>query len=318
MILYCAGSMNELLEMGERSGAKNWLQTFAGTSAQALARRMVESNNCGGDWLLFVDSGAFSVWRNGKQMDLSAYIAFAREILEQCWRPDRIVFAALDMIAGDFRNPPMPREYSTVYAQTSQQSLDNAQRMRDELADLCPTIIPTFHQGDPWRFLDTLISEFDYIALSPKKVEKTSLQKMEWMDKCFLKIKAAGRLVSESSNPLKVHGLGVASPMFMERFPFYSVDSTAWLQAANAGCYRYYCGSDTPAAGQEDWLKPALDYSSERKYGVPAQLTAVQNYRDRGECKGVYYLHETAMRADVPLEAYITRFWERNGVRWDD
>jgi hypothetical protein len=40
--------------------------------------------------------------------------------------------------------------------------------------------------------------------------------------------------------PAKIHGLGLTSEAVQMKFPFWSVDSTVWLNPGRFGCYRTF------------------------------------------------------------------------------
>jgi hypothetical protein len=107
---------------------------------------------------------------------------------------------------------------------------------------------------------------------------------------------------------LKTHGLGVSSPVLMETYPWFSVDSTRWLQGGNGYCF-YFDGSRIQSIHSIDWGRRA-DENGET-------LSAVRHYKRRGEANLVYYYHERAMRADAELNAYMTEHWESRGVDWN-
>ena len=52
---------------------------------------------------------------------------------------------------------------------------------------------------------------------------------MRWVDDCFSIIDAG------SQSPIKVHGLGVTSPLLLHRHPWTSVDSRTWLLSGAIG-----------------------------------------------------------------------------------
>src|SRR6202008_1037503 len=79
VLLYCAGNMNPkiLAEMGDRSGAKNWLETNAHKSSRDCAEYMATERF---DFRIFVDSGAFTAWVKHRPINLQEYIAFAQDL----------------------------------------------------------------------------------------------------------------------------------------------------------------------------------------------------------------------------------------------
>lgn len=99
-------------------------------------------------------------------------------------------------------------------------------------------IIPIYHYSD-WadsgtELLDRLMKNFDYIGIGG--LAKTSIKnKGEEVDN-FLKT-----VFYRTQMKVKVHGLGITGKKLLERFPFYSVDSTSWQHHSRYGAtaFRY-------------------------------------------------------------------------------
>lgn len=145
---------------------------------------------------LFLDSGAYSAYTKGIQIDIDKYMNFIHR--------NRIeVYAALDVI-GD-----------------GKKTLENIRIMQSN--GLSP--IPTFHRSKDIsiNFLRELVDEFEYIALggmisSDYSKEQTTM----WLDRCF-------EVIQTSKKPnIKVHGFGCTSFDLMKNYTWYSVDSTTW------------------------------------------------------------------------------------------
>jgi hypothetical protein len=298
------------------SGATRFLKSFAYFASRKSANFLIDTKRPELD--IFVDSGAFTVWKQGTQIALSDYIAFARSLRgkARC----TLTFAALDVIAGSFSGPP-PNERD--FEEASAKGWANYSIMAKENGIKC---LPTFHQGDPFYWLEKMAHETDHIALSPRKVGKTSAQKMRWLNDCFRKIDGWGLLFK-----LKTHGLGVASPVFMERYPFYSVDSTAWFEAGTAGSYVQFNGCDrVESLVPSEWCRNA-----DRPYRNPKSgrsrmqdtsgvLAAIHYYRPAGNKEtltlkaGYPWFLTRSMEAYTQLEGYITDLWLGRGVDWSD
>lgn len=78
------------------------------------------------------------------------------------------------------------------------------------------------------EFTDSSGNHIDYICLSPAN-DKPVNEKVKFLDKCYAIIEA-------SSNPnVKTHLLGFTSLKWLEQFPCYSADSTAWIQTGAVG-----------------------------------------------------------------------------------
>lgn len=152
---------------------------------------------------LFLDSGAFSAWNKGVEINIQDYIAFIKK-----HRKYISLYAVLDVI-GD-----------------AEGTWKNQQIM--EAAGLSP--LPCFHFGEPFRYLERYIDEYDYIALGGLARKGVRSELFDFLDKCF------DVICDEKGFPkIKVHGFGVTGMKAMKRYPWYSVDSTSWLLTSRTG-----------------------------------------------------------------------------------
>jgi len=156
---------------------------------------------------LFLDSGAFSAWTQGKEINIEDYISFIKE------HKDVIdIYANLDVISS-------PKE-----------TWKNQMIM--EKAGLHP--LPVFHTTfeDPKWLKRYLNRGYDYIALGGMAggtISKTQIIKQ--LDFVFLNL-----LCDQKGYPkMKVHGFGLTALSIMLRYPWYSVDSTSWVITGRMG-----------------------------------------------------------------------------------
>jgi len=170
---------------------------------------------------LFLDSGAFSAWTQGVEIDVHDYIEFIKEhkdILE--------VYANLDVIGIGGKQPNRL---------TAERTLENQKIMEE--AGLEP--LPCFHFGEPFEFLQYYVENYDYVALGV--AGNTGLKLVPWLNECFGQYICDG----EGNPKVKVHGFAVTSLPVMLRYPWYSVDSTSWVLTSRMGSVyipRYYNG----------------------------------------------------------------------------
>jgi len=175
------------------------------------------------DTKIFLDSGAYS-WHSSlkkkgidpsdddKKRYLDEYIAFIHEhksLID--------VYANLDVV-GD-----------------PEKSLKNQEYM--ESCGLSP--IPVFHyspaQGSmsvresEFEYLKAMVKKYDYIALGGGASEGLTGTKymQRFGDRVFEIIESLGRI--------KVHGFGITSTRLLMRYPWYSADSTSWVQTGAMG-----------------------------------------------------------------------------------
>lgn len=175
---------------------------------------------------LFIDSGAFSAWTKGKQIDVDEYISFINT-----YKDYLTVCASVDTIPG------APRTSEVASAEqvrdAAEKTWENFLYMRSKMEDV-DKLLYTFHAGEPWEFLERALSYSDdkgpinYIALGGL-VGKNEKVLLSFLDKAFSYIKAS------NNKNLKVHAFGMTRLNYLEEFPFTSADSTSWLQTANFG-----------------------------------------------------------------------------------
>lgn len=136
----------------------------------------------------FVDSGAFSAWTKGVEIDIDEYARWLIDV-----KPD--MYATLDAI-GD----PIKTLENTKYLETEY--------------NLNP--LPVFHMKTEVKYLYPLL-EYDYICLGGM-VKSQGLE--SWLDRVW------SIILKEKPN-LKVHGFGLTGTI-IKKYPFYSVDSSSW------------------------------------------------------------------------------------------
>ena len=152
---------------------------------------------------IFLDSGAFSAFTKGVEVDMDAY---CRYILEN---QDIIeVASVLDGIGDPLK------------------TWQNQKRMEE----LGTRPLPCFHYGEDERYLEWYVANYDYITIGGM-VPISTPQLLIWLDRIWNKY-----LVDGSGRPkVKVHGFGLTTLSLMERYPWFSVDSSSWVQIARTG-----------------------------------------------------------------------------------
>ncbi len=152
---------------------------------------------------LFLDSGAFSAFSLGIDIDIYDYIEHIKQnkkLFE--------VYACLDVIGS------------------AEKTYENQLIMEKE--GLSPLI--TFHYGEDIEWLKFYMKKYDYIALGGVADGRDIRSVRTHLDKCW------EILTDDKGMPkLKVHGFGVTSISLMRRYPWYSVDSTSWAVVSRMG-----------------------------------------------------------------------------------
>lgn len=91
--------------------------------------------------------------------------------------------------------------------------------------------IPVFHAGEDFKWLRMYIDNYEYIGMQGLG---KMVKKMQWIMK--IGAPAWGMICDDKGMPRnKVHGFAMTSPDLIIEFPYYSVDSTSWLQFGKYG-----------------------------------------------------------------------------------
>lgn len=154
--------------------------------------------------VVFLDSGAFSAFTKGVEVDLPGYCEYIKRNTDIIEKVDGVLCASVLDGIGD----PL----KTWQNQKAMESLG-----------VCP--LPCFHYGEDERYLEYYIQNYEYITLGGM-VPISTPQLIHWLDRLWERY-----LTDGSGRPrLKVHGFGLTSLPLMKRYPWYSVDSSTWVQ----------------------------------------------------------------------------------------
>lgn len=158
---------------------------------------------------VFLDSGAFSAWTLGATMSLPDYCDYIKTNMDILRVEDGDVMASVLDGIGD----PL-------------QTWRNQYEM--ELRGVRP--LPCFHFGEPEEYLEHYVKNYNYITIGGM-VGKTPETLTRWLDRMWDRhmVDGSGRA------KIKVHGFGLTSIPLMERYPWYSCDSSSWIQATAFG-----------------------------------------------------------------------------------
>jgi len=158
---------------------------------------------------VFLDSGAFSAFTKGVEVDIRGYCDYIKRNLDIIENVDGALCASVLDGIGD----PLKTWQN---------------QMAMEQMGVRP--LPCFHYGEDERYLEWYIKNYDYITLGGM-VPISTQQLFHWLDRIWDKY-----LTDGSGHPrLRVHGFGLTTQALMERYPWYSVDSSTWVQVASNG-----------------------------------------------------------------------------------
>lgn len=166
---------------------------------------------------VMLDSGAYTVWKKGKAIDLHAYANFIIKY-KDVWT----TVVNLDVIPDD------PSEAERA----ADQGWENYYELKRILEQHGITPIHVFHRGDNIKHLKRLVDECEYFGLAPKTNGSTPARDA-FLDWCM------PHVTDDSGWPIrKLHGFAVTAPELIRHYPWYSVDSSSWQQAGRHGsCY---------------------------------------------------------------------------------
>lgn len=188
--------------------AVNQVQHLLESYHYVVGQRYVEAMRLDGVEV-FLDSGAFSAWTLGVDIDLPTYCNYIIQNKDIIRKEDGIVMASVLDGIGD----PL-------------KTYQNQKHMEH----LGAKPLPCFHYGEDERYLEYYMANYDYITLGGMVGKSTNLL-FRWLDKIW------GNYLTDGSGraKIKVHAFGVTSIPIMERYPWFSVDSSSWIQSAAFG-----------------------------------------------------------------------------------
>jgi hypothetical protein len=192
-------------EEQDRSSVRNYLESYHYIHRQKFVDDIRRE-----DRKVFLDSGAFSAFTMGVDVDLPAYCRYIKENEDIIENIDGNVCASvLDSIGsaeGTYEN-----------------------QMKMEKLGVKP--LPCFHYGEDEKWLEWYVDKYEHITIGGMVPISTPQLKI-WLDRIWEKY-----LIDGAGRPkIKLHGFGLTTIPLMERYPWYSVDSSSWVQiAANGG-----------------------------------------------------------------------------------
>jgi hypothetical protein len=158
---------------------------------------------------VFLDSGAFSAWTLGVKLSVREYCEYIQQNRDILRIEDGDLMASVLDGIGD----PL-----ATY------------RNQLEMEERGVRPLPCFHFGEDPTYLEHYVRNYTYITIGGM-VGKSAVQLQNWLDVIFEKYICDGT----GRARLKVHGFGMTSIPLMWRYPWYSTDSSSWIQATSFG-----------------------------------------------------------------------------------
>lgn len=158
---------------------------------------------------IFLDSGAFSAFTLGIDIDIFQYCEYIKRNLDIIRVEDGVVMASVLDGIGD----PLQTYCNQL-----------------EMERLGAKPLPCFHAGEDERYLEWYVANYDYITLGGM-VGSSTKQLCIWLDRMWDRY-----LTDGAGRPkIKVHGFGITAIPIMERYPWHSCDSSSWIQSTSFG-----------------------------------------------------------------------------------
>ena len=173
---------------------------------------------------IMVDSGAFTAYRKDVSINCDKYIEWLNK--NNCYLEH---YVQLDKIPGRWGRKSSKEDI--LYAERA--SWENYIYMVSKLNDP-HKLLPVFHMSENFENFRRLLNfeingnKIPYICISGAK-DRVSAERRKFYHHIF-------QIIRESDNKdVKVHCLGCSTFGDLSLFPFYSSDSTTWLQLSNNG-----------------------------------------------------------------------------------
>lgn len=185
-------------ERSMRDSCENYLESYHYIHSQRYVDKIRRDGI-----KVFLDSGAFSAFSKGISVNINEYCDYIHR------NADIIEFPSVLDAIGD---------------------PDGTWRNQEEMERQGTNPLPCFHFGEPDAVLEYYLSKYEYITIGGM-VPISTPQLRIWLDRIW-----AQYLTHPDGTPkVKVHGFGLTSLPLMFRYPWYSVDSSTWVQWAANG-----------------------------------------------------------------------------------
>ncbi len=228
-----------------------------------------------------LDSGAFTAWNSGKEVDIDAYRDWA---LLMSTRFDNVRCINLDVIPGEAgRNSTKQERIDGM-----KRSIENA----DYLRSFGLNIMEVFHQDEPIEFLDLLLSRLPdkgVLCISPRN-DVSLKKKAEWQ-KGLLSFLVNKYGIEDLP---RTHGLAVTSKKLITEFPYFSVDSSSYATPAMYGRVTSHTGE---TVSNKEFM--GFDVRNTKAHQVPMN-----------------FLFERMLEENLKLGEMATTIWKKRGVVW--
>lgn len=245
---------------------------------------------------LIIDSGAFSVWTQKGHIDIDKYIIYCKQVKAAVdeynakGHSTNVYFVNLDVLPGNFGIYPTKEQ--------REQSARDGWRNMEYMESKGVKVIHVFHQHEDFRWLDKLIRHSDYIGISPAN-DESQASKNRWMSKCFSMMRKI------DGSYVRAHGFAVTSVPTLLRFPFFSADSSSWVQGAKFASVPTFKNGKMTSIRYKD----ISNLSELTQRSDTNNLEMLESYHPR---------MEAGIRAYVAAGEFVTDVWTKRNISWKE
>jgi hypothetical protein len=295
ILFFAAVSNSKAKEAAVSAGVRNYLLSYAGSASTWKLNEDVLFNS---SYRLLVDSGAFTEWRGrqllirkgkdpGPSIDVESYAQFC--LLLQAKARCECSFVNLDVIPGEWQVRPTYEQREAAY----KKGWENYEYL---VGKGVKNVVPVFHQHEMFSELPRFCEAANYVGISPAN-DVSTREKDSWLSKVM------GVLGPRIWKGLRTHAFGVNTTSLLQDCPFYSADSTTWLNGAK---YFTYCQllRETPTFLQIQ--KPNL---AEYKQYTARDIVVFS--------RSLTYRYMKGCQAFLEFERFLTGLWAQRGLVWD-
>jgi hypothetical protein len=192
------------VEQAGRLAVKHYLESYHYIKRQKYVDNIAQDKT-----RLFLDSGAFSAFTQGAEVDLPGYCDYIKRNKHIIVEEDGQLLAS---VLDNIKSP--------------EKTLENQRAM--EALGVRP--LPCFHYGEDPKYLEYYMKNYPYVTIGGMVPISNGDLKI-WLDELWTYY----LMDSSGHAKTKIHGFGLTSLELIKRYPWYSVDSSSWVQSAATG-----------------------------------------------------------------------------------
>lgn len=215
-IVFSAVKKNDLLDKLYHLGSRSFLFSY---EDKKVINQINYLNTFKNDkFLILIDSGAFSAWNRGLEIDIDEYIDFMKQV-ELLNTHHELYFINLDVIPHKKGTTPTPQQIESACLQ----GIENYKYIKSKGFDT----IHTFHQFDDFKYLHHILEQCNgnnYIGISPAN-DQSLKSRINWLKQVYSIVR----------NKTRTHMLGLTAIDCLEQIPVYSADSSSWINIKRFG-----------------------------------------------------------------------------------